>query len=799
MSINNDNHIVPNAKAMEERYRRAQYFMQGIGTKNLVLNDNIYPFWIDDTDCFWYLKFTKNSAGSSAKVSSEYRLVDASLPANRPAFSHKAIAYALSMCVGQDVDSKALPITDVQMLFDPEFPEKKSIKTVAFTAFDQRWVYDATAESCKKLATNPDEWAISPDGRHAVFVRDFNLWLRRLDTGKEIALTIDGSEEFSYGFSGSGWGFVAEPDVQIRWSPDSQRIFTVQHDCRDVKSLPVVHHIPKDGSFRPSVEAVKIAYPGDKDIATFRLLSIHISTGREQVANYRQVSVTRNSLGFFSSNLGWWSTDNRRAYFIDVARDYKSVGVVEFDTDTGGTRVLFEETTDTQINLMLNGDELPTFQPLPETNELLWFSERSGWAHLYLYDLETGHCKNTVTQGEWVVRQVVYVDQARREAYIQTAGRAPERDPYYRDLCRIHLDSGKLTSLVSTDHDLFAVTHKEMDVYYNLTGFCHSLKCTNSVSPTGNFCVLNKSRADEVSTSFLVDRHGETILEIEVADISGLPNNWQWPEPVKVAAADGATDIFGLVFRPLDFSEKQTYPILTFTPSVSPDFPIVPKGSFGRGINAGFDYYMAAAMAELGFVVIMIDTRGSSFRSKKFKDESYGWLESACNLEDLVAGTQQLAHRNNYMDLDRVGILTSLGGPGGLQGLLQYPDFYKVGVSHQLHDSRLMSAPLWGDMYEGISGPKSDCQYPEEMVGNLCGKLLLIGGMLDYVTPPAGIFRVVEALQKANKDFDLLMLPNLDHDISSYVVRRIWDYLVVNLLDAKPPKEFSLTVAALPD
>lgn len=796
MSNIGESNCTANAQAMEARYQRAQYLMQGIGTNKIVFNDNLYPFWIGDSDCFWYMKTTKSGDGDLAVFGSEYRLVDAQLATNQLAFSHKALATALAESVEQEVDSDNLPITNIEIQFDLQSPEKKSIKTVNFTAFKQRWVFDVETASCKKINANPDEWEISPDGKYAVFVRDSNLWVRQLDSGKEHALTIDGQEDFAYGFPGDGWGFVAEPRVQARWSADSQHIFTVQHDSRKVESLPILHHIPKDGSIRPTVESLKIAYPGDESIATLRLLSIDVKTGRLQDANYRQIPVTRNSLGFFSSNLGWWGADNKRAYFIDVERDYKTVRLVELDTRTGEVRVLFKETTDTQINLMLNGDELPTFVPLPESNELLWFSERSGWAHLYLYDLETGKLKNTVTEGDWVVRHVVHIDKIRREAYIQTGGRIPDRDPYYRDLCRIHLDTGKLTPLVSTDQDIFAATYKEMDIYYNLAGFPHSLKGTNGVSPTGNFCVLTKSRADESPASFLVNRQGEMILELEAADVSALPSNWQWPEPVKLVGADDSTDIYGLVFRPSDFSPEASYPILSFTPSVSPDFPIVPKGAFGRGINAGYDYYVAAALAELGFIVIMVDTRGSSFRSKAFKDVSYGWIESACNFDDLIASTQQLAKRYSYMDLNRVGILTCLGGPGGLQGLLQHPDFYKVGISHQLHDSRLMSASLWGEMYEGISGPDSDRQYPEEMVNNLRGKLLLIGGMLDPVTPPAAIFRVVEALQKGNKDFDLLLLPNLEHDISGYVLRRMWDYLVRNLLGAEPPREFRLTAPA---
>ncbi len=780
-------------QSMEARYQRAQTIIQGTWTNKLTFNDTVYPFWIEDSDCFWYVRTTKTIEGDSAKMGREFRLVDANAATNALAFDHLALAKALAEITQQMVDTGDLPITQVEMQFGADSPDKKTVKTIHFTAFDQRWCFDTETETCTELELIPTEWEVSPDGKHAVFIRDFNLWVRKLATGEERALTHDGEADYIYGLAGRGWGVVAEPRVQARWSADSKRLFTVQHDERQVKALPIVHHVPQDGSLRPTVKYNKIAYPGDEHIATLRLLCIDFDTGHIQDANYRQIPVTRNSLGLFSSNLAWWNTDSRHAYFVDVERGYKTVRVLELNTDNGEVRELFKEITDTQINLMHNGDEQPTFKPMPESNELLWFSERSGWAHLYLYDLETGALKNTVTQGDWVVRQIVHVDPAQRLAFIQTAGRAPERDPYYRDLCQVHLDTGDLITWVSGDHEITAVTYKDLSVYYNIDGIPHDLRQSNGVSPTGAFAVVNRSRADEVSHNILVDQQGNSCLELEVADTSGLPATWRWPEPIKVLAADGHTDLYGLLFRPSDFSPEQSYPILTYVSS-SPDFPITAKGSFSNGVISGLFYLEAAALAELGFVVVQIDARGSSYRSKAFKDESYGWLESCCHYDDLIAGTRQLAKRYPYMNLDRVGIISTYGGPGGLQGLLQHPDFYKVGVSNQLHDSRLMSAPVWGEQFEGTFGPSREYQYPEALVGKLKGKLLLINGMLDTTTPPAIVFRVVEALHKANKDFDLLLLPNLGHATSSYVKRRTWDYLVEHLLETEPPKEFPLTL-----
>ena len=769
---------------MEARYQKAQYLMNGILTKSVAFNTTLSPIWIGDTDCFWYEREKKDGK--------EYRLVDANAASNDIAFDHHELAAVLAESVKQTVDANSLPINKVYMCSDTQAAKAKGIKTVEFTAFDKRWVFDTQAKTCTEKETPCPTEVVSPNGKYAAFSKDYNLWVREISSGEERALTHDGEACYVYAAVGTAWGAATEPDaaIQVRWSADSKRIFTVQRDTRRVKDLPIVHHVPLDGSFRPTVEYVKVAYPGDDHIETLRLVSIELDSGRLLEANYRQIPVTRNGGGFFSSKLGWWSTDSRRAYFVDVERDYKTARVVEFDTHTRGTRVLFEETSETQINLMLHGDERPTLVPLPETNELLWFSERSGWAHLYLYDLTTGALKNTVTQGDWLVRHVVQIDQQRREAFIQTAGRHADRDPYYRDLCRVHLDTGELTPLVSSDHEINTIV--QTDLNYMMTGTIRDISKSCGVSPTGNFAVVTQSRADTVPVSVLVSREGHTVLELETADVSGLPNGWQWPEPVKLLAADGKTDIYGLVFRPSDFSAAKSYPVISFVYN-TPDCPIVSKGSFTNGsCFFGLPYLDAAALAELGFVVVQIDGRGTPFRHKAFFDESYGRLESASNLDDHVAGLKQLAKRYPYMDLQRVGVSNHMTGGPGIQGLLKHPEFYKVGVWFMPHDSRLFAASMWGEKFDGLSGPYADELYPEAMAEKLQGKLLLISGMLDPVCPPAIVFRMVKALQKANKDFDLLLFPNLGHSTNGYLTRRAYDFLVKHLLEAEPPKEFKL-------
>ena len=788
-------------ESIAAKYQRAQALIQEHTVKCLALNTTLYPIWIDGSPCFWYEREFKVNNLSLQALGREYRLVDAQAKTNAIAFDHAALAKVLSEVSKKKVDAAQLPINHVEMeLYSSNTSidlETQKVKALRFTAFDKRWMYETGSGSCTEIVLHSPKWEVSPDGKQAVFSRDYNLWVRNLETGEERALTKKGEENYIYGAPGTAWGMTVEPDprVQARWSPDSKRIFTVQRDSRKVQSLPVVHHVPKDGSLRPQLKALKVAYPGETYLEELRLLSIEVDTTDIQLADYPQIPVTRNSTGFFTSKLGWWSVDSRRAYFVDVTCDYKTVRVIEFDTHTGTTRLLFEEHSETHINLMLNQDEYPTFVPLPESNEFLWFSERSGWAHLYLYDLETGQLKKPVTMGDWLVRSVVHIDPKRREAFIQTAGREACRDPYYRDLVRVNFDTGNLVTLVASDHDIFATTQAEHHTM--VARFRHrDVRHSCAVHPRGDFAVVTQSRADEVPVSFLVDRDGEQVLELEVVDTCNLPQNWQWPEPVKLMAADGKTDTYGLVFRPSDFSSEKSYPVLSHGFN-QPEIPIVSKGSFSNSITHGRYYIHGQALAELGFIVVQIDGRGSPCRSKAFYDECYGAFQKASHIDDHVVGIQQLAERYPYIDLDRVGIAAHMsGGSGCVEGMLHHPEFFKVGVTVCLHDRRLMPAAMMKNKYEGIIQPEGDRQFAENLVENLKGKLLLMNGMLDATTPPAGTFRLIEALQKANKDFDMLMLPNQGRGCNDYMLRRTWDYFVKHLLGVEPPKEFKLNSTA---
>ena len=767
---------------MHDKYHRAQILMNGIWAKKLALNASVIPTWIAESNCFWYER--EEISGRS------FRLVDANHLSNEPAFDHDIFANALAKAAKRDIDPDDLPIDRVTISIDP--------RTINFSAFDREWLFDEISAVCTPIKSLPKNWVVSPDGRFAVFSRDFNLWLRDLKLGKESALTFDGEQYYCYGAVGTAWGTAVTPpnELQAHWSPDSKKIFTVQRDTRLVKSTPLVQHLPEDGSVRPLVDHVRVAYPGDENLETIRLLVVDIEISEVIEPDYGEIPVTRNGFGFFSSGLGWWAGNSSKVYFVDVSADYKNVKVVEFDFYKRKTKVLFEESTSTHINLSPNADELPTFLPIIETSELLWFSERSGWGHLYLYDLKTGNLKSSVTMGDWLVRNIVFFEAKRREVFIQTAGRVAQRDPYYRDLARVNIDTGEITTLVSSDHEYTAIAPQSHN-----TMLLSNVRDVNdfacSVSYSGDYFVITRSRADEIPTTFLSNRNGELLLEIEKADtgalLSAFPNGFHWPEPFKVMSADGKTDIYGLIFRPSDFDPKNSYPVIDFTNN-SPDFPLVPKGSFSNGTVLDWVYLSGAALAELGFIVVQIDGRGTSYRSKKFQDQSYGKINYVNNLEDHVVGIQQLAARYRYIDLDRVGITTHASdGSGAVLGLLQYPEFYKVGIGFSTLDSRLMSSAMWSNKNGGVSGQDSEHQYLEDMAHHLQGKLLLMHGMLNQLCPPAGVFRLIDALQKANKDFDLILLPNVTNEPNSYLIRRAFDYLVAHLLKVDPPREFQLT------
>lgn len=768
-------------KIIMSRYQRAQAILKGCATRSMVRNDTLFPHWIENSECFWYERATKQGR--------EFRLVNAIDRKNEAAFDHGRLASALAQASGKTIDSEDLPVNQVSIKLSP--------LRVSFLAFERHWIFDVDKNQCnavpESIVSLGEE--LSPDGKRVAFIRDHNLWLRDVNSGEEWAVTFDGVEDYSYGGHNSAWGMsLPVPDQPVLWSPDSKSLLVILRDKRNVQVLPIIDHVPDDGSLRPVLTSTKVAYPGDDHVETFQFLAINTISNESHIANYPSIpaGLNNNALDFFS-RIAWWGKDSHFAYFIALERGDRKMHLVEFDTKTGCTRVIFEEESKSHINI-LTSDVLcsSAHRILADSNELVWWSERNGWGHLYLYDLESGELKNSITEGNWSVRDVVHVDELRRELIIQTSGRSPDRDAYYRDICRVQIDTGKLTTLYSIDED--STVHYPESLVVLLESFSNRANAqVQGVAPGGEFLIVTHSRVDQEPKTILLNRDGEEILELESTDVSSLPTDWTWPKPIQVLASDEKTPLYGVLYYPSDFSPDKSYPVIDHT-SGAPWLSMVPKGSFNdnHSTYTCMHYFHGAALAELGFIVLQLDSRGTALRGKVFQDESYGWVPDACNSEDHVYAIKQLAKRFPYMDLNRVGSF-SLVYHSGLVNYLKRQDFYKVHVQASLMEERFVGSNLSGDKYQGCDG--AERENAEDLAKDLTGKLLLIHpmqGTMKNCYPVAASLRVIDALQKSNKDFDMLMIPGSNPSYESYITRRTFDYFVKYLLEEEPPKEFDM-------
>ena len=617
---------------------------------------------------------------------------------------------------------------------------------------------------------------VSPNGSRTAFSKDYNLWVRDYNSGNEHQWSEGGGQDCFFAGAGDSTVFSKGNMIDAVWSPDSRRILTVQSDYRGVNARPLVHYVNDNDSLRPTVESVKVAFSGDKVVEKYRLWILDAVTGASIEADYPAIPFSTYTFFDYLTTkpMAWWSADSRCVYFLDIERGAKAVRLVEMDAKTGATRIIFEEVSDTFIKLSHSTlNEIPLFEPIPGSEELIWFSERTGWGHLYLYDLNSGQLKHPITQGNWLVRQVIHFSAERRELLIQTAGRDESISPYYRDICKVNIDSGEMMTLVSGNYDFTAYLPECFNVsVYHRYGLMD--KQTHCVSPNGEYLVTTRSRVDAIPETILIDHCGNEICVVETSDVSGLPENWVWPESLKLKANDGETDIYGVMYRPPGYSEDNKYPVIDFSCGIR-NHSCVPHGSFINGFVFDLFYLWGAALAALGFIVVALEARGSPYRSKAFQDYKYGDPASDGEVLDRVAAINQLAQKYPYMDITRVGLSSGDNVGSAMYGMLKCADFYKVAVIHHYTDARFSIAPF-GESYEGVPVDGSlnpNVCYAEDRVGDLKGKLLLIQGMLDINTPSA-TFRIVEALEKANKDFDMLCRPKLHHDVDTYSSRKNW-------------------------
>jgi dipeptidyl-peptidase-4 len=760
-------HAQSSADRMLGRYHRAAE-IETAHTLHWLLNEVVMPHWIRGRDEFWYERETVQGH--------RFVIVNASTGAKSEAFNHARLADELGKKLGRTVDANDLPLEQLSV--------EAATGTVRFFAFGKDWVFDRT----NGLSEDRIRWshfAVSPDGKLGIFLKDHNLWLRDFASGKETQLTTDGEEHYEYGVPPEA-NLVRVPAPQVVWSPDSKRIFTAQTDDRQVLDAPVIDFAPKNG-LRPKLIHYRVAFPGDTNVPMFRLTIIDVTEGHQTRVRYEAIPAVRMNDSPMFGNRMWWSGDGKTAYFVDVERGEKAVHVEAVNADTGDTRELFSETSDTYVELGPDVYEPAAIYPLPESDQLIWYSERSGWAHLYLYDLRNGKLIRPLTTGKWVVRDVLSVDETHRQVFVSIAGRIKRKNPYYQEVARIGLDTGAMTVLSASDDDHEVVVPggptRDFDVGDNY-GF-------QGVAPSGDYFVETVTTPDKPSRTVLRDRDGRLVATVENADASHMPSWWRWPKPVKMIAADGKTEIYGLVFRPSDFDPHEKYPVIDVVYG-GPQVSFVPETFFS------FGYADAASLAELGFVTTIIDGRGTTERGRAFHVESYRKLETASNLKDHISAIRQLAAADPTIDLSRVGITgISAGGYMTAIGMFRFPEFYKVGVAASGNYDQRVFWGTWGERYEGYPvGDYYNRQAAVTYAKDLKGKLLLVHGLIDTGVHPANLFELEQTLIDDNKDFDLLVWPRARHELPSYGRRREWDYFVENLAGETPPHEFLLKTDA---
>jgi dipeptidyl aminopeptidase/acylaminoacyl peptidase len=752
------------------RYERAAA-IQAAQPDRWLLNQRPSPRWID-ANRFWFERETR--AGH------DYALVDAAARRITPLIDVVALAEALRKVLPDTipVDANDLPLRDLQVGGDP--------MVATFSAFDREWRLTVADNRLEPGGRKVDPGlVVSPDGSKGIFFKGPDLWLRDLSSGKESPLTTDGQQFYAYGVPPHATGNPATRPHVI-WSPDSKRILTAQTDDRQVREMPVISFAPTDGTVRPLAWSVRAALPGDPHVTRFRMLAIDVESGKQVAAHYPTIPSARMNDSPINGNRAWWSSGGRHAYFVEIERGERRVNVVEFDTNSGATRVLFSETSPTYIDLASNVYGPTAIVPLPETNQLVWYSERSGWAHLYLYDVAEGRLIRPLTQGDWLVRDVIGIDRKRRELYVTIAGNTARKDPYYREVARVGIDDGTLTIVSRSDGD--HTVQRQPDYGLRVQSAEGDGSATVSgISPGGDLYVETIQRPDRPARTLVRDRDGRELVVVENGDASGMPEWWRWPEPVQLRAADGKTDISGVVFRPSDFSPDRKYPVVDYIYG-GPQVSYVPE-AFSEPF-----YNLAATIAEVGFVVVMIDGRGTAERSKAFHDESYGALHTASNVEDHIAGIRQLARRYPYIDTARVGIYGhSGGGYMTASAMFRFPEFFKVGVASSGNYDQRLFWHTWGERYHGLlDGDNYLNQADLTYAKNLKGRILFIHGMEDHGVHPGGLFQLTQVLMEQDKTFDMLLLPRAGHSLPGYGLRRMLDYFVQHLAGGQPPLDFRM-------
>ncbi len=728
-------------------YARADSF--DARTRGLVVDVAETPHWIGDTSRFWYRK--------SVVGGSRFIMVDPLALEKKAAFDHEEIAASLSAVRGDTLTAVTLPFS--------EFEFSPGEDAIEFTLTDSIWKCNLEDFACSNTGPVPSRserggggvgyqagpgqlWRTespeptpSPDGEWEAFIQNYNVAVRKVGEDGYTLLSQDGTEGNAYAHR------------SMSWSPDSKRLAAYRVIPGYQREIHYVNSSPED-QLQPKHSTLTYAKPGDV-LDKEQPVIFEVESGR-RIAVSDALFLNAYSLSSLE-----WREDSRRFTFEYNQRGHQIYRIIEVDAFTGEARAVLSEEPETFFYYSAaRGNGGTRFrQDLKDGAEVIWMSERDGWAHLYLYDGATGEVKNQITSGDWVVRAVEWVDEENRQIYFRASGMYQGQDPYFLHYYRINFDGTDLVRFTDSDGS-------------------HSVE----FSPDQEFYVDRWSRVDHPPVAQLrrtLDR--EVVMELERADASALlATGWSFPEVFTAKGRDGTTDIWGIIIRPSNFDPTRRYPVIENI-YAGPHSSHVPKTfSTQRGMQA---------TAELGFIVAQIDGMGTANRSKAFHDVAWKNLGDA-GFPDRILWHRAVAARYPSYDIGKVGIYgTSAGGQNSMGALLFHPEFYTVAVSAAgCHDNR-MDKIWWNELWMSWPlGPQYSASSNVDNAHLLEGKILLILPELDTNVDPSSTLQVVNALIEAGKDFDFLMVPGAGHGSGGdYGTRKRFDFFVEHLLGVDPP------------
>lgn len=780
----------------KSNYAAAERFTSA-KVRNMVFSTDVRPNWMENSNRFWYSY--RDSDGT------KWYIVDPEKKSRSLMFDNDTMAADLTRILKDPYDGQHLPIRDIRFTADEKAfrftveskveEEDELNRTTGETKKQKKkyvFQYDLASGKLTHLAdhktrTLPDWGSVSPDGRHVVYGKDFNLWSmdwenyekamvnEKDSTIVERQITTDGERYF--GFTESRMDTKDDQQkekekrrrVHVAWSPDSKNFLVNKSDERDVKDMWVIAHTARP---RPTLETYRYQVPGEEGAPVYHMFICNVESGdmREiDVSAFKDQTVgavmanrpVKKVYDDFTVNSRVWMGDAREFFFTRMSRDLKRMDVCRADVETLTPKTLVEERFNTYLEFR---SLLLTDGP---GSDIIHWSEKDGWAHLYLYDYDGGN-KRQITSGAWHVDRIVEVDPAAKKIYFIANGREKDINPYYNFLYSVNFDGSGLRLLSRGDcsHD---VSMNERSRYY----------------------VDNSTRVDIVPFSTLYDATGKKVMELEKADLSKLLEaGYKFPTPYKVKAADGVTDLYGTIYFPFDLDENKLYPVVEY----------VYPGPQQEGVTHTFaaPIHRLDRLAQLGFIVVTVGNRGGHpARSKWYHTYGYGNLRDY-GLADKKAAAIQLADRYPFMDISRVGITGhSGGGFMSTAAILRYPEFFKVAVSCAGNHDNAIYNRWWSEKHHGVKEVvkdkegKSDTTFQysiannQQIAGNLKGRLLLVTGDVDNNVHPAGTLLVVEALIKAGKRFDMLVLPGQAHgfgNMTEYYFWRMADYFCEHLL-----------------